>query len=120
MNTESTTVVADTPKSRGLAAWAEPAELGCPSWCTLKPEEHEEPRVVGADAGEHLGLAVEVRHVGPKVGHFAVDATSLNTQIQAPWAYLEMDRGYEFMEPEDLRKLAAEAIAAAEWMEAQR
>lgn len=97
--------------------------LACPEWCIATDEEHTSLKDVAAvqtDRGDGRGpTPTLVRdHEGPTFGRFS---TRGNEDILGGTIWLDAfdDDGEAYTAPE-LRKLAADALAAAEWLEARQ
>lgn len=78
-----------------------PTNITCPAWCTASAASHADD-----DPGRPI-------HVGMIAGGFAI------TQIadEAPTAYVDRD---DDLTAAGLRQLAVDALAAAEWIEANQ
>ena len=88
----------------------------CPPWCAVATGQSEFPRHREYEANLKFGWPQERIHEGPTFGAIAVTARE---RLLAPGDLLfqsEISR----RDSDDLRQLAADATAAAEWIEAQR
>ena len=86
----------------------------CPTWCTSNGYEHEEnTHVTSADRKPVID------HEGPSFGRFYVTGTEFLISEDALRIEIHDDSQGEEFTASDLRKLAADALAAAEWLEGQ-
>ncbi|MDP9822788.1 hypothetical protein [Nocardioides massiliensis] len=89
----------------------------CPTWCSAEPHEHD--FAIESETGRPV-----MSHTGPMFGPFFTSAnTHVDTlpDLQAVNAEVRaFDLDDVAMTPESLRQLAAEALDAAEWLEANR
>ena len=101
------TTITETPR-RYSPLW--------PDWCTLNDAQHENATsVIG-------GGQPVVAHSGPEFGIFFIDATEylLDDKRLETRAHGELPNDDEVMTAEGLRQLAADSLAAAQWLENNR
>ena len=83
------------------------AVYSCPNWCS-RPDHDADVLSLPSDLGN-------VYHYGPDFGCFGVSGTSLDDLAGIITRFNDTD---EFTATQ-LRELAADALAAAEWLEAR-
>lgn len=81
----------------------------CPDWCRQEPQTHE-PYI------DTEGQLI-VNHTGPKLGAFATTGEQVDDELTM-WAAGTLENPDD-LTVADLRAIAANAEAAADWMEAQ-
>ena len=84
--------------------------LSCPPWCVLPVERHR---------AEWFEGAICVDHSGPSFGPVVITSETRDSELQPVlglWVGHEPDQ----LTGAELRALAADALAAAEWLEGQR
>ena len=86
-----------------------PAVYGCPDWCTEAGNGHEWG-IRGSDGTPACS------HDGPRFGEFI--SVGAETTLAGPEQPDACHDGVGSMTAVGLRKLAADALAAAEWLEA--
>jgi hypothetical protein len=93
-----------------------PFPTPCPPWCAVATGRSEFPRHLEYEADDELNWPQERIHEGPTFGAIKVTARE---RLLAPGVLLfqsEISR----RAADDLRELAADALAAAEWIEAHK
>jgi hypothetical protein len=94
----------------------------CPDWCTDTRSNHlRDLNVTHYDDPKWTGPSITCEHTGPRFGYFAVSGQQnvLNGAIYCSWYTVERidlassDRA-------SLRQIAADALAAAQWLESHR
>ena len=108
MSTSSTTAA---PAASAESRRAARTILGCPDWCQLEAREHD-PSVASAGPDNDAALVI-VEHFGPAFGLLLAKAVTHNGVAQELVAALN---GTE-LTVDELRRLATDALAAAEWLD---
>lgn len=83
-----------------------PADVSCPAWCTQTPAQHLEQQRHPDDA---------ILHRGAELGHFEF------WQMEGDPPTVTFIKGFDDntdLTAAQVRKLAQDALAAAEWLEA--
>jgi hypothetical protein len=108
--TTTETIVTEA-MARLNAEWR--SQYGCPYWCELDPGTHDITLA---------GNRAVVDHDGPEFGRYitAGGVTYAETgEVASVDVHMSTDLGSCEVTPGILRQLAADALAAAEWLEAQ-
>ncbi|GAB7004440.1 hypothetical protein JCM18899A_19130 [Nocardioides sp. AN3] len=94
--------------------------LVCPDWCTLPEQAHQVEHNEPGDI-DHALVYVYAQHAGAKIGPFepVADLSLLGGPIERPGVIIS-ELQTETEDPAYLRQLAADALSAAKWLEAQR
>lgn len=91
----------------------------CPMWCEIDEHKPGDVQVLWGDSDD---IFVVIDHQGPRFGHFRVSAREyLGSDRCVPFVDFEAkpegERHIDDVDAEQLRKHAADALAAAEWIE---
>lgn len=100
--TIDSTASAESRTPEQTARWM----LGCPAWCTLPTRRHD-PEIDEEDG------ALLVWHTGRGFGMIGISASSRNNVC----GEIEADLEGVVLSIDELRRAAADALAAAEWLE---
>jgi len=94
--------------------------IDCPVWCCDSARHSVDDVMTSTDGRIIIG------HSGPQFGPWSAGSdTDISTgkTVELSVAFDEVvlkERGYFISEPDVLRRIASEALAAAEWLEANR
>jgi hypothetical protein len=80
-------------------------DYGCPDWC----ERHDHD-------GDVIETTDDVRHYGPQFGKF-IGTEASGQGAPSGWLDDYSERALNQLSAADLRQLAGDALAAAEWLE---
>jgi hypothetical protein len=95
----------------------------CPDWCTdERPGHADDLRIVSTEWGDQAGPTVTLDHTGPRFGPFRGDGEQnvLTGAVHRFVHTVEENAGCDTSDPAVLRQHAAEALAAAQWLESHR
>ena len=82
--------------------------LACPEWCTLAPDEHD------------MDIDASTVHYGPTFGMVEINQGYRGDGTPREVLHGATTDEFDHLEVEELRQLAADALAAAEWLEARQ